>query len=679
MNGRGIAWPGNGSLLAAWRYCEERLLSEPTIEEFDRYRRVKRILKAGSLPPHRRSILVAQRYAGDRLLTQRYGRELLGQACSQAEIAAADLPGMRLVARERRTPAPLEGLIDLFPNACRARLQASLEQAVIPEIVPPTEHHVGRVLALIGEPYRLLAASALLAASVESLGPGMHALYVTIAERLDQVLACVDHLDRSAVTAALERAVENDLDRPMAWSFYQLGGMMERAARFLIATLGADAPALIDGFPAMHRDYPRFRARMRRFIDEGDASRREAKRNRVAALAPEFDRMMIAADNRAAQAESILVAVSKARKAFSEGGIDGGLVECLGPVVRPDGSLGDGQQIVRFALRREADLVAAALNHNPKDPTILAANYYRRYRLDLACREHLVYLETVPALPDGECVEPFFVEPIRLGLLDDGLGLTCEQEEKRRRLLDASGLSLATAAVEGILHHGRDQRVIVRALRRASGTVSPVIVPITNLVHGLMIARVVVGMGVRTGARIGETRQLRNGCLAKEALNGRNRYVAMLRPKGHDDDVAYEIHPSTLEQLRRLQRLAHARWFPHEFEAGKPTVPVVPLREPRRPSAYPGRYLLVGPKGVLSRAELNVLVRFLFVGLADVLPHDLRYLFITGLGLAGVSLKEMRVAARHSPGSYSTPKYDVSDEVRRASSGNVASSLEHVS
>lgn len=662
MKGRSILWPGDGSLMAAWLYCEEKLLLKPTSEEFDRYRRAKRILKATSLPPTAGAIRLAQEFAGGRPLTRRHARELLGDSCKQAHIEAAGLSGLRRVGRGKPPPAQPSDLIALFPEVCRARLLASLEQDVWPRVVPPTQEHAGRALGLQGAPCRIFAAAGLLAVSASRLGRGMSSLYLTISERLDQLVPGDSQRDASIVTDALDAAADADPTPAMARSLYQLSGMTKKIVNYLRSTLEEDAGWVEALLPATHLREQRFRSKAWLLCDSAARAGRIAKQERVVALAPSLEGLLIVCDNRVAQVETIFLELSKARRERSTGDQP---IKCIGPVVRKDGSLGVGQQIVRFAVRTEGELLDAAHASDVGDATVAEMRRNRQARADRSSREHLVYLDTVSLEPGGECVEPFFIDVIRLGLLDDGLGLTREQEEVRSRMLERAGLPMGIVQVNGVLHPEEDKRRLTRALRRAMRADAPVIVDVPSLLYGLGIARIVVGMGIRGGARIHETRQLRTGCFSKETRYGRQGYVATLKPKGWTEEASYDVHASTIEQIRRTKRMAQSRWFPGESERGKPALPIVPFNDWYHPNMPAARYILVGRRGVLTSAQLGVLVRFLFIGVADVLSHDLRYLFVTRLGMDGESIKEIGAAAHHRPGSYTTARYDLSGKVPR--------------
>lgn len=666
---RSIVWPGRGTLMEAWRFCEEAALKDATTAAFDRYRRIKRCLKAQSLPPSPRAIRLAQEHVGGRRLTSRILRKLLGRACDSTALRSAGIPAVARVAPAKVGQASLKELVALFPENCRDRLRAPFEDDVNVDRLAPKECHIRRVLALSGVRCRLLAASALMSACAKAKSMATINLYLSTIERLDRLVPSSAQGHAAAVTDALDALAVSDQRRPVLWAFYQLDGIVASAEDHLRVSLGEEAALVIDALPARHLHTAKFRARMWRLYQPNADRGLRARADRVKAIEPALDSLMIAADNRVAQSESILIFVQRWRRMRHHTGNTPEIVECPGPVVRPDGSLGAGEQIVRFAVRRECELIAEARLVDPSDKIIEAYDKCRGVRPDLGEREHLTYLETTPSVPGGECFEPFFVEAIRVGLLDDGIGLTHPQEALRCERLAASGLPLVVDPADGLLHHDKSTRKLLMALRRAMGQRAPVIVPIVNLVHGLSIARIVLGMSVRGGARIGETKQLRLGGFRTERRGGRIVRLASLRPKNSDVDVDYEIHPAVWEQIRRVKDMAHGRWFRDEFEGDRPSLPVVPLRDSVRAVRSSGRYILVGPTGVLSTDKLGVLVRFLLLDLANVPSHDGRYLFATRLGLAGATTSEIGREIKHSPGSYVTRDYDLSDEILRSKAG----------
>lgn len=674
-----IVWPGDGTLIAAWRHCEDIVIREPTAEEFLRYRLLKARLKATSLEPSGTVVRLLQRFAGDRPITTEFGRELLGRSCVQSAIAAAGLPGRRRVAGRTAKPAGLEDFLALLPSKCRRRLASQLEREVLPPVLPPSQARMGRVLALRGEACRIMAATALLLVSAERKSDGMAQLYLNIAERLDGLVE--SHLQRSeaAVSAAMDECVSGAPSRATIFSLYHYAGMLKQIEKFLVHVLGDDAEAVSTLLPAQHLKASLFRNRVGRLLSEYAQKAQVSKGKRIAGMFEAVDQILFACDNRVAQLEAIFLAIGRARS-DPDRTLHGSLsrIDCVVPVLRPDGSLGVGKQIVRFKVERADDLIMLAARCTPNDlATRELARYHRACTTKAgiaAAEESLVYLDSRPVVEGGECHEPFFVAMYRVGLFDDGIGLTTERMERRARMLREAGLPLTVGCEDGFLRYGRRQRTVVRALRRALRDGAPVIVPITGLLHAMSVAHVIVRMGIRWGARVGATRQLRMGCFSSEVLNGRARIVAELRLKGRKSTERCEIDPETIERIRRITRLAHTRWFGDVFDGGRPSLPEVPFRDHTQPLIPEARYILVGPNGTLNEKSLAVFVRIILIGIVAATSHDFRHLFATALGFAGEHRRAIAASLDHTPGSSSTPKYDSSDLVRsRRAARNVLS------
>ncbi len=667
IEGRRIAWPGDGTLLAAWRHCEDAIIREPTADEFERYRLVKSRLKARSLPPSNAAILMLQRFAGDRPITAGFGQALLGSSCRASHIAAAGLSVQGRVGSAKPGVATTADLLALLPEPCRERLLAQLDREVLPPVVPPSRAFAGRVLALRGQASRVMAAVGLLMLSATRRSRSLSVLCLHIAERFDGLVPADLQTHGEVVTAALDNCAADDPSKATARCLYHYDGQLSRIIRFLDEVLGEDAGVVVALLPARHNEHRAFRKRMWNLCYETIQLRRGVKRRRIAGMFDSLDAIMVACDNRVAQLEAIFLTVAASRSEAVTA--TSRLVECVVPVVRSDGSLAPGRQIVRFEIGRDHDLVRDARASAPRDERSASLDYRRNMNtkaaVEAAAREHLVYVDTRPLIEGGECVEPFFVRLYRSGIFDDGAGLPSDRAEERAQLLSDAGLPLHTACAAGFLRHDLAQLSVVRALRRSKAAGAPVIVPLTALVHAMSIAHVVIRMGVRWGMRIGATRQLRMGCLSTEMLDGRMRCVAELRLKGSVVPQRCEIDLDTVERIRRIMKLAHARWFSHVFDGTRPALPVVPLRETGRADIPDGRYILVGPTGSLRSQDLSIFIRVLLIGVANATSHDCRYLFATALGFDGVSRRDIGAGLFHRAGSATTAMYDVSEEVRR--------------
>ena len=665
--GRSIAWPGDGSLLDAWRHCEDSIIKDASLEEFRRYRLVKARLRATHLPASARTLEMVRRHAGDQPVTRRLIVRLIGLASSRTDLEAAGLmtPRVRSMSKVNGR-ATLDDLLQLFPEQCRERLREQVCRDVIPAIAPPAVEHIARVLALKGEAWQRFAALGLLSASARRRCRGLAYLYVQIAEWIDALVPACGQCDQEAVTAVLESRAAASPTRVEARFLYQYGSMLAAVTDFLGTNVPGDREALLSDLPAWHRDPVSFRKRMGEICSRASKRGYEARVERVENLVPSLDRIMIAADNRVAQLEAAFLKVIDC-VAKHRGAAAGQIVSLVWPVVRADGSIGDGRQIVRFQLRTEWDLIVQARAHAPRDEQMEHLFYNCRSNAARSDRLHVVYLDTRPLHTEGECVEPFFIDICRYGLLEESTGLSPEDAQRRSRMLKDAGVPAVVNPVEGLLHASKGPRATHRSLRNAMGSHMPVIVPLQNLLHAMRIGCVLVRMASRWGVRLGESRQLRMGCLSTEKLHGRERIIARLRPKGWIEEANVEIDPATLEQIGRIKEMAHARWFPDEFEGGKPALPVFPFKDPLRPNAPSARYILIGPTGPLDVATLTNFIRFLLMGVADARSHDLRYLFATALGLDDVPNAEIGANLNHRKGSYTTKRYNVSARIRAGS------------
>jgi hypothetical protein len=363
-------------------------------------------------------------------------------------------------------------------------------------------------------------------------------------------------------------------------------------------------------------------------------------------------------------------------KALLDQGLDAGF-EWTGAVIRADGTLGVGEQTVSFSFKRGSTLLTEAHERDPDDMN-LRARLPRRpggiggfSGLSHSARTwdsiHVVYDGTAACDPDGEAVEPFFVEFFRCGAFEADRLMSDLVRNRRLEVLDRLGLSQRTYPPDGFLGHGRLAKPVALYARGRDPEADSgrIVIPMVPLYHAMAYARILLRYGIRWGARLGEIMQLRKGCQRQHRVDGRWKAYLLLKPKGWQTMGKFGIDDGTAKATAQIRAFTCARfhgWRPGA--RGRPELPVVPHGDPRRDDLEREAYTFQGRGKALSPKDVTLFARILLSGVVDMKSHDGRYVFATALGLNGADYEELGVLLHHSPSSAMPKNYDLSALIR---------------
>jgi hypothetical protein len=531
-----------------------------------------------------------------------------------------------------------------------------------------------------------MAALLLIAASADGCGYQWQLSRLANAERFDDIISPEDQLDGDATTLALEAYTAGILlptDKPQvrARTASKHYSAIEAACRAAVDLFGEDADWVMRLLPMHHRDGIDFVIRQRRLLRDLEDTAEARKNIKFAKMIPSLIDMLVAAENRTFQLETILARVGQALHS-GRGALDAGLnvrIDCPVPVVRSDGALGTGVQIVRLNLVKESAMLRSALLQAPRDPELLwRVSGGERPWTDIGLytrwpnfeRVHVLYEGTAPAVTGGDAAEPFFVEFFRWGTFEPQRNMPEKVALRRSEILRRLGMKLENAIPPGFLAGDLSRRDTQSACRNVYDLGSFVVLPLVAFHHAMQCARLVLRFGTRWGARVGETMQIRHGdnFMGTHIRDGEQQPYVTLKPKGKDY-AKFGCDVGTLQLIRNVKDIAHVRWYSEEFDdRGRPSVPVTHYGNKTRHDIDDARHVLVGPNGqALRHSALVLFCRILMDGVIHLssddplTPHDQRIMFASALGLRGVGYEQMGDLLHHNLGSSLTAKYDFSD------------------
>jgi hypothetical protein len=349
-------------------------------------------------------------------------------------------------------------------------------------------------------------------------------------------------------------------------------------------------------------------------------------------------------------------------------------------VVRPDGGgLGTGLQTIFVQIERLSALweqcaVADLASGVDRDRRHAAANlsaaareriepreegrgpHVDGYRYDASQEEELrvVYVMTLPAVPGGECVEPYWAELFRSRLFDLDRSITPAERSVREALVGRLGAEPANLYVPGLLSFGsKHDRALTRYYRRmVSKDRFPF--PAEEFRHALAIGRVVLRPELLRGMRIGESSQATEDAFDVRKVNGRIFYYVKVAAKasgGRRRRMVLDEH--TVGAYERVREIAVRRWFRLEGR-----MPIRTFHDvERRGEVGPARYLMANHERMLTRDEMNLCLRVLTFGVVSSTSHSFKYGFVDMLIEAEAPEHVVNAASNHVVGSVATPTY----------------------
>lgn len=604
--------------------------------------------------------------------------QVLGRngAVDDAYARLCDMVGRTVKQHPTRGEGTLDDLLALLPEDTREAFRGHLSRELYPPIQPIQPNHVWRVKNLRGAPLGVLAALAVIESTGNRRTSNNTSTLIRSAEVHSRLVGGIDQQDGDAVSAALLahlRSTAGKKGETTATVAVRDWARLQRAAVSLAElVLKEDAPKVLALLPACRGFYGEldeaFKERQRKMTRKARRPQPE-KVEDVAWMVSHLIDIQAATENRVFQLEQMLKALGaklrSARRAL-EHGLETGF-EWQGPVVRPDGSLGEGEQTVHFRLVPESLLTERAAARRD-DPGLL--RYYpddggprtgERHDPERWQRLHVVYDRTEPAEPGGEWHEPDFVQFFRWGVFEGDSRLTDEVSRERLRLLAELNLPQWVAPTEGLLGHSDARRAVAIAARGADPATGDIVIPLLDLYHALAYARIALRFGIRWGARLSETMQLRIGCAKTHVRDGARKPYVELKPKGWDVMGKFGMDPGTAKAIRSVRALSNARWHGRRLtETGEPWLPDVNCGQRTRDDLADAAYIFQNGRRALRPEELTAFIKVLLHGVVDFRSHDGRRIFATALGLDGSGYDEIGVLLHHSPGSAMPARYDLS-------------------
>lgn len=354
-------------------------------------------------------------------------------------------------------------------------------------------------------------------------------------------------------------------------------------------------------------------------------------------------------------------------------------------MIRPDGTIGDGDQVVSFRFELESSLIIAAHARDAKERGGRKDNQVRAmlpagitplggtgnlHKPEYWNRIYIVYEWTRPAKSGGEWHEPFWVDVYRWAMLEPDRQRSALICDERRQRLNAAGLSYVPISFNGLLSIPTSRRLVARHALGPDPRTGTIIVPLVELYHAMSYARLILLYSMRWGPRFGEILQLRLGpdCFRSHPVGGVEEAYVALKPKGWSEHGKFGIDKMISDTLRQVKELTIGRWFLEELdEKGRPSLPVVEYRDCGRGDLPAARYFFQTRDRMLDQQELTYFMRILLLGILDMNTHDGRYVFTTLLGLDGVDYHQLGALLHHRPNTFTSRRYDLSGLLQASS------------
>lgn len=429
----------------------------------------------------------------------------------------------------RRRAVGIKALdLDLFAEIMPAGLRELPDTALDPSGPAPAPS--GRELAAIARMrhVRSFGAVAALVVAASSRRPG--ALERTLGDlasidRLVEELG-IDWKNPSAMNGAMLALLEgkacagmSDVMRRLAVSGWL---MLERYVRSYRDRQPERLRALLDEIlPTPDPDVARLRRAAHRLLKRIRQAAQVGRKHRVAALRTDLERTMVALDRRCDQLGAVADACRAAADELARHGSEMLDFEVLGPVLRMDGSFGEGVQAVRMRAWTERALLAD-FTRSPADYRLEVAwnlrNLVRRRNAsDRVFFEHLG-VSPAEAGRDGS-EQPFYVEPLVTMATGHAITMPNALRERRRELFMEYGLPPVRGGLDGLFSFDAEGAAILRAAARRGRTVLPVL----EFEHAMRYAHLALRTCSATGARLHEVMQM---------AENRSRWRAVATPQG---------------------------------------------------------------------------------------------------------------------------------------------------
>ncbi|RSV17315.1 site-specific integrase [Sphingomonas sp. ABOLG] len=169
-----------------------------------------------------------------------------------------------------------------------------------------------------------------------------------------------------------------------------------------------------------------------------------------------------------------------------------------------------------------------------------------------------------------------------------------------------------------------------------------VVVHIDEYRHMARFARVLGRLGLRTGGRSGEARQLawQVSGFGFARVNGQVRIGYRAIPKNAGERRLFLLDDLTFISIADLAGLSRATW-------GWDLLPRVRIERLRKAGPIEGHLLFQTPAGPLGAKDLNLFYRLFMAGLPPTLLHDLRHVYANQAQQDGVPLEDISDLLSH--------------------------------
>ncbi|WP_326522940.1 hypothetical protein [Sphingomonas sp.] len=675
-----------------WMEAEEKRWAKegrgPGDGFFELYRRVRTNLYANSVPHPDVALRAYLAFFGKDGAHCHSMTALLG---SQPLIAEARTRLDLMVGKgahhyRRGLTGDLDDLLEILPPWARDRFRSHLAQVRHPATVLPTMASVGRLCALPDGPIRLRGALCLIAKAAEGNSLANQREWVRYHCRHANIMKLKSSTSMEDVTRSLDLYASGlllplDIEEPRVKTAAAWRIADTTARKLALLVLGDDAELLTCCLPALHHDADGYQNRLNVRIKELGKPRKGKRLEKVEPIVSALTLILAAMENRVAQLEGLLTALAEQMPTARQR-MDAGLrvgFGWTGPVVRADGSLGVTDQTIDFELFSEGELLTIAHDRSYRLKDVKrrmpaghgeGSAYGVQHDAGRWGKIHLVYRGTTPADPDGEAVEPLWVDLFRWDVLD----WTDRHSEKvklgRRERTARHGLPEYDSPKRGILIPSSQDHDIAMFARGDDPEAedSLIVIPLVEFYHAMAYARIALSYGIRWGARIGEILQIRLGpdCFRSHKVDGEMQPYVALQPKGWSTHGKFGLDAQSAGAMKSAKLFTNTRFYLGSMDdKGEPTLPMVPFCQSDR-GLPPARYLFQHDGKMVIPEELALYGTVLLIGVIDMTSHDGRYTFATAMGLEDASYQEIGVLLHHSPGSAMPKSYDLSAAIDAA-------------
>lgn len=656
-----FVFPGDGTAGALLRHIDTEM--HPVfadVSSFYRYKKARRSIGAQNEDVPDSALLLLVREFGPNvpmtILTQRLG----GQASEQKRKARIrDLTGMTKSLPGPITTGDLEQLLSILPASMKGDLLRALATKTLPAIPNLSATHIGQICALETPEVRILGALALLSSCLHRRSHAHRQKIISAIKRMDRIIngasgsdarnaVLLDYLEGRSIPGDNTK-IRSEMPETIAWLRRLATDVGPKIGR----TLDAEFPGLIIRISKPKVLRPQIKAELATELTESTVLQSRDLRSNPDERPPEVQRRLTLLrvapqiihsvreridelERVANRFRSIREHCQKGRGIFS--------VELEGSV-NIDGSAGRPRRAPFSFIHSSMlydELVSGAVpgwrKGTPEPPP-------EKTYLCISQDPH----------PD----DAWFAQLMRTRAIASQPSGIAELDEQRQRMFHAGALPAGRSAPSSLLDFERPDRKLARHASR----VDIALVPIVEFYHAMLMAALVIMYGLRFGARIGETMQIRLGsdCMDEDEREGRTVHILRLIPKGAHTATIFQTDPEIRTIIRQIVRLAHSRWFPQCYRNGEIDLPVVRYGNRARQNIPDGKFILRNEKRALSGTHLAMFIKVLLFGLVDMKSHDGRYVIATIMSVLGYDVDETGSVLHHAPGSREAEVYDLSE------------------